>query len=47
MQEEFNDIAEQRELFDLLCTDSVGTILNITVYYRTDGERPNYIGNMN
>jgi len=42
MQEEFSDTTEQRELFDMLYIDS---IINITVSYRTDGERPNYIGN--
>lgn len=46
MQEEFSDITEQRELFDVLYIDSVDIILNITVSYRTDGERPNYIDNI-
>jgi len=46
MQEEFSDTTEQRELFDVLYNDSVDIILNITVSYRTDGERPNYVGNI-
>lgn len=33
-------------MFDVLYIDSVDIILNITVSYRPDGERPNYIGNI-
>jgi len=46
MQEEFSDTTGQRELSDVLYNDSVDKILNITVSYRTDGERPNYIGDI-
>lgn len=38
---------EQREMFDVLYIDPVDIFfLNITVSYRTDGGRPNYIGNI-
>lgn len=44
MQEEFSDTTEQGELYDVLYVDSFYIILNITVCYRTDGGRPNYMG---